>query len=135
MSGGHCNYVYSKINEYLVGEMEDEELNDLMRDVSALAHDLEWYLSSDTSRESYMESVRKFKGKWFGKTRNDRLKGYIDADLERTKRRLYDLIGVTPESDVRDEHKTGIIGELARQAVVGKTNLEDIRNGKPLPPI
>lgn len=99
MSGGSCDYVFCKIDEYLVGQMEDAELDDLMRDVSRLAHDLEWYLSCDTSRESYMESVRKFKGKWFGRTRNERLKGYIDADLERTRRRLYELINEMPESE------------------------------------
>ncbi len=135
MSGGHCGYVYCNINEYLVGHMEDEELDDLMRDVAKLAHDLEWYLSCDTDRESYMETVQKFKEKWFRGNRNDRLKGYIDADLERTRRRLYGLIGVTSESDVRDKHKTGLINELGRQVVVEKTSLEDIRNGKPLPPI
>ena len=99
MSGGHCDYVFCKIDEYLVGNMEDEELDDLMRDVSRLAHDLEWYLSCDTSRESYMKSVQKFKEKWFRGNRNDRLKGYIDADLERTRHRLYGLIGAMPESE------------------------------------
>lgn len=135
MSGGHCDYVFCKIDEYLVGNMEDEELDDLMRDVAKLAHDLEWYLSCDTSRESYMKSVQKFKEKWFRGNRNDRLKGYIDADLERTRHRLYGLIGVTPESNVRDKHKTGVIDEVTGQVVGEKTNWEDIRNGKPLPPI
>ena len=102
MSGGHCCYVYCNINEYLVGQMEDEELDDLMRDVAKLAHDLEWYLSCDTDRESYMETVQKFKEKWFSGNRNDRLKGYIDADLERTRRRLYELIGAMPESEVEE---------------------------------
>lgn len=94
MSGGSCGYIYCQINDYLVGEMEDSELNDLMRDVSKLAHDLEWYRSSDIDRESYMKTVKKFKDKWFKGDRNARLKSYVDKELEQTKRRLYALLNV-----------------------------------------
>ncbi len=53
MSGGSRNYIYNKIDQNLVGQMEDIELDDLIKDISDLAHDLEWYHSSDYSKETY----------------------------------------------------------------------------------
>lgn len=94
MSGGSHNYIYYQIQEELVGQMEDRELNDLMKDIATLAHDLEWYHSCDTSRDYYRESVRKFKDKWFGKSRNERLKEYIDESINELKEQLYTMIGV-----------------------------------------
>lgn len=94
MSGGSCNYICYKIEEELVGRMEDMELNDLMQDVAELAHDLEWYLSCDRSRDDYIEAVNNFKEKWFNTDRNERLKNYIDQEISDTKDRLYVLIGV-----------------------------------------
>ena len=35
MSGGSHNYICYRIEEDLVGQMEDKELDDLMRDISA----------------------------------------------------------------------------------------------------
>lgn len=93
MSGGSCNYICYKIEEELVGRMEDMELNDLMKDVAELAHALEWYLSCDRSRDDYIETVKNFKKKWFNTDRNERLKNYIDKEISDTKDRLYALIG------------------------------------------
>lgn len=94
MSGGSCNYICYRIEEELVGHMEDMELNDLMKDVAELAHALEWYLSCDTSRDNYIETVKNFKKKWFNTDRNEKLKNYIDQEISDTKDRLYVLIGV-----------------------------------------
>ena len=41
-----------------------------MRDVAELLHDLEWYLSCDTGREDYLESMKNFKEKWINKSEN-----------------------------------------------------------------
>lgn len=98
MSGGSCNYVYYKIKEELVGRMEDMELNDLMEDVAELAHDLEWYLSCDTSKDDYIGAVNNFKEKWFNTDRNKRLKSYIDKEISDTRDRLYVLIGVKEDN-------------------------------------
>lgn len=97
MSGGSCNYVYCKIQEELVGRMEDDELDDLMRDIAKLARSLEWYLSSDTDKESYKKNVKSFKEKWFNGDRTERLKGYIDKELSDTKEKLYLLIDENSE--------------------------------------
>lgn len=41
MSGGCKNYICYKIENELVGQMHDKELDDLMKDITELAHDLE----------------------------------------------------------------------------------------------
>ena len=94
MSGGSHNYIYYKIEEELVGQMHDTELNDLMKDIAKLAHDLEWFDSSDYGENDYKKSVEKFKTKWFGKSRNERIKEYIDESINELKEQLYTMIGV-----------------------------------------
>ena len=92
MSGGSHNYIYYSIEEYLVGQMEDRELDDLMKDIVTIAHDLEWYHSNDISHNKYRESVRKFKDKWFKQSREERLKKYIEESIQKTKEELLDMI-------------------------------------------
>lgn len=94
MSGGSHNYICYKIEDELVGQMHDKELNDLMKDIANLAHDLEWFDSSDYGENDYKKSVEKFKNKWFGKSRNERLKKYIDESINELKEQLYTMIGV-----------------------------------------
>ena len=93
MSGGSHNYIYCRIEEDLVGQMEDRELDDLMKDIATLAHDLEWYHSADTSHDDYRESVRKFKDKWFKQSREKRLKKYIEESIQEIKEELLNMIG------------------------------------------
>lgn len=93
MSGGSHNYICYRIEEDLVGQMEDRELNDLMQDIATLAHDLEWYHSSDTSHDDYRKSVRKFKDKWFKQSREERLKKYIEESIQEIKEELLNMIG------------------------------------------
>lgn len=93
MSGGSHGYIYCKIEDELCGQMEDRELDDLIQDIADLAHDLEWYHSSDTCREDYLESVAKFKEKWFKSSREERLKSYIDEALDSMRAELFSLVG------------------------------------------
>lgn len=92
-SGGSYDYVCYKIEEQCVGRMHDVELDDLMKDIANLMHDLEWWQSADSSEETYRETVNKFKNKWFETSRQERLKGYIDEKIDRTKSTLYNLLG------------------------------------------
>lgn len=92
MSGGSHDYICYKIENELCGAMEDRELDELMADIAELAHDLEWYHSSDISRADYRETVKKFKQKWFEGDRNERLKGYIDQAIEDVHEELIRLI-------------------------------------------
>lgn len=77
MSGGSYNYIGYMIQNELCGQMEDPEVNDLMEDIAELALDLEWYHSDDIGQDDYLESLKKFKTKWFGRNRNKRLEKYI----------------------------------------------------------
>ena len=94
MSGGSRNYACFVIDDNLVGKMYDAELDDLMADISKLAHEVEWWDSGDTGEEQYRKAVKKFKKKWFGADRNERLKGYIDEKLAEVKSDMYKMIGV-----------------------------------------
>lgn len=99
VSGGSHNYICYRIEEELCGQMEDKEVNDLIADIVQLVHDLEWYHSSDTSREEYTESVRAFKEKWFKQSRTQRLRNYVDKAVEELKEELIAMIGETDGAD------------------------------------
>lgn len=101
MSGGSHDYICFKIENELVGQMYDSELNDLMQDIAELAHDVEWYDSGDTDKETYLESVTKFKQKWFKGNREERLKGYIDYSIDNLRSELYNLIGVNENENIQ----------------------------------
>lgn len=94
MSGGSYNYICYTIENELYKRMHDVELDDLIKDIAELTHDLEWWVSGDTCEETYRKSVDRFKKKWFCGNRKERLKGYIDKEIERTKTELYQMLGV-----------------------------------------
>lgn len=92
MSGGSMNYVYARICEaaYYV---HDKEIKELLKDLSELMHDLEWYESGDYGKDTYLKSLAEFKKKWFKDDRTERLKSYIDESLKDVKEELYALVG------------------------------------------
>lgn len=94
MSGGSFDYKYSILENYYVGNMEDEELDDLVKDLVNVLYELEWWTSGDTSEEKYRTTVKNFKNKWFKQNRDERLKSYIDDKIDKTKKELYNLLGV-----------------------------------------
>ena len=93
MSGGSYNYICYTLSNECLGAMYDEEMDDLIKDLCDVLHDLEWWHSGDSGEEDYRETVKKFKEKWFKQDRKDRLKTYIDNKLEKTKKEMYNLIG------------------------------------------
>ena len=92
MSGGSYDYTYSKIEMEYVVQMYDEELDDLMKDLVNVVHDLEWWQSGDYSEDKYRKTVKNFKDKWFKQDRVSRLKAYIDSEIENTRKSLYKMI-------------------------------------------
>ena len=93
MSGGSYNYVYSTLYNECHGSMYDEEMNDMIKDLCDVLHDLEWWKSCDTSEEKYRETVKAFKQKWFNDNRTERLKGYIDKQIGIVRKELYQMLG------------------------------------------
>lgn len=87
MSGGHFEYQDHYTAEMFEGQWQDEEINELFSDLfvsgfgprnGGLVKSLDFAICSDTSMESYREDVKKFKDKWFNRTREDSLKFYQD---------------------------------------------------------
>ena len=93
MSGGSYNYAcYTFKNEY-ENYMYDQEMNDMVKDLFDVLHDLEWWQSADISEEEYRRTLKNFKNKWFKQDRNERLKKYIDNTIEKTKKEILELLG------------------------------------------
>ena len=92
MSGGSHDYMYYRVEEEYVGRMHDIELDDMMKDIVELLHDLEWYDSADYGENDYLETVAKFKAKWFNGNRTERLRSYVDREIAITRDKLMKLI-------------------------------------------
>lgn len=86
MSGGSFNYGYTNIEEYF-GRMEDAQLNEMIRDLQKVLHDVEWYVSSDICEGTYRETVKTFKKKWFKQSDAD-IKAFIEEQFEQKKNEL-----------------------------------------------
>lgn len=86
MSGGSFNYGYIYLEEYF-DKMEDTQLNEMLRDLQKVLHDVEWYTSGDISEKSYRETVTEFKKKWFAQSDVD-VKAHIEAQFEQKKNEL-----------------------------------------------
>lgn len=87
MSGGSYNYGYSTVEYTYVGEMKDTELNEMMKDLVQVLHDLEWYVDCDISEETYRETVTKFKSKWFKRRKCD-IEELVNEVFENKKQEL-----------------------------------------------
>lgn len=87
MSGGSYNYGYSTVEYTYVGEMKDTELNEMMKDLVQVLHDLEWYVDCDISEETYRETVTKFKSKWFKRRKCD-IEALVNEVFENKKQEL-----------------------------------------------
>ena len=93
MSGGSYSYIYSHLLSECAGRMCDIEMNDMIRDLAEVLHDLEWWQSADSSEDKYRATLAKFKAKWFKGNREERLKCYIDDQIGIVRRQLYAMIG------------------------------------------
>lgn len=87
MSGGSYNYMYCRIEEEYVDRMYDSQLNEMIKDLVKVLHDLEWWQSSDTGEDTYRRTVTEFKKKWFKQTKID-VQKQIELEFERTKNEL-----------------------------------------------
>lgn len=105
MSGGHFNYSQDRTVEDFGGEWRDEEINELFADLFGdgcwgsqdrenLAHELDWWLSGDTSEKDYREAVKRFKEKWFRRTPRNRTEFYAGRLQEACERYKSELTGV-----------------------------------------
>ena len=91
-SGGSYDYIYSRLKVECEGRMYDAEMDDMIRDLAEVLHDLEWWQSADSSECEYRATLARFKAKWFECDRATRLKDYVDTEIEKTRDKLYSLI-------------------------------------------
>lgn len=90
MSGGSLNYFYYTLQEH-AGDFEDEELDELVKDLADLFHAREWYLSSDTCVGDWNEARDAFKSKWFTEHgRQERIEKYL-AELSEEVRKSFGI--------------------------------------------
>lgn len=87
MSGGSYSYIYRRVEEECVDRMFDSQLNEMMKDLVKVLHDLEWWQSCDTGEDTYRRAVTEFKKKWFKQTKID-VQKQIESEFERTKNKL-----------------------------------------------
>lgn len=87
MSGGSYSYMCYRIEDEYVGRMFDDQLDEMMKDLCKVLHDLEWWRSSDFDEDSYRKTVTEFKKKWFKQTNID-VQRQIESEFERTKDEL-----------------------------------------------
>lgn len=103
MSGGH--FGYDAVSYEVESAWRDDELNELVNDLffngefsvkgyGGLMQSLDFWICGDIGEGGYRDAVSRFKAKWFEGSRSERLKGYVDDELERTRSKLYALIGV-----------------------------------------
>lgn len=79
--------------------MEDKQLSELVFDVLCLIHSADWYLSGDTSEETYCKDKNFFKAKWL-KAKPDALtREEIDKSVEELRDELYVTFGLKEVSD------------------------------------
>lgn len=64
MSGGALDYFYATLDDH-ARDLGDKELDDLVKDLSELFREREWYLSGDTGEGDWAEARYEFKKKWF----------------------------------------------------------------------
>lgn len=99
MSGGSMDYICYRVSD-AAGMCEDVELAELLRDAADVLHDEEWWMSGDCSEDEYRKSLDEFKAKWFKGDRENRLKGYVDKEIARCRKRCYSILGSMTIDDV-----------------------------------
>ena len=102
MSGGSFDYMYYKIQETYSGEMRDPELNEMLKDFCRVLHDLEWWVSCDYGEDTYRQTVKEFKDKWFGKTEEERIEKAINQVSQQTEKYLRDVFGISKKEKQND---------------------------------
>ena len=91
MSGGYLDYICFKL-ENITDRIDDKEIKDLIKDLADLLHDYEWWQSGDYGSKTYYKKLDKFKAKWFGDNRNERLKDYLNTALDEVKAEMNKLL-------------------------------------------
>jgi hypothetical protein len=109
MSGGHFEYLDSRLKDEIFGYedkvknvFEDREVSELVFDVLDLIHEFDWYYSGDTGKETYLKAKAEFKKKWLS-SRGVRIKRTIDTALDEVRAELYETYGIEKDGEDHDD--------------------------------
>jgi len=95
----YCHYNRNVRLARQLNPMEDKQLSELVFDVLCLIYSADWYKSSDTCEETYLEDVKFFKEKWLKVKPDEAIKTEIDKSIEENKRDLYKSFGLIGAED------------------------------------
>lgn len=99
MSGGSMDYVCYRVED-AASMTGDVEFSEMLRDAAKVLHAEEWWRSCDSSEEEYLKELAEFKAKWFKGERSERLREYVDKEIERCRKHCYSIIGPVTVDDV-----------------------------------
>ena len=109
MSGGHFNYMDSRLKDEIFGwggrgtnPLEDREISELVWDVLDLLHDYDWYASGDTRKDTYLKAKTKFKKKWLS-NRGVTVRRIVDNAVNELKQELYETYGIEGDLDEKTD--------------------------------
>lgn len=107
MSGGHFNYVDSRLKDEIFGwsdkvtnALEDREISELVWDVLDLLHDYDWYASGDSSKDRYLKAKTEFKKKWLA-NRGVAVRRIVDNAINELRQELYETYGIEQEGEIK----------------------------------
>lgn len=93
MSGGSLNYISYSLYD-VVDKVPDPEVRMLTKDFSELLHELEWYLSGDTSEGDWLEALEHFRVKWLMGKRDERLIQIFEEKQKSMKKEFEEMLGL-----------------------------------------
>lgn len=106
MSGGHFQYLDSRLKDEMFGwcdkphnVLEDRELSALAWDMLEIIHAYDWYRSGDTCEETYLKKKLAFKNKWL-KAPVKRVKSIVDSAVDELREELYKTYGLEADNDL-----------------------------------
>ena len=86
---GKKNYKESVKNARKTNPLDDKLLSELAYDLLCVIHSADWYMSGDTSEETYRADVAFFKDKWLMIGTAGMIKREIEKSMEETKEELF----------------------------------------------
>jgi hypothetical protein len=96
MSGGRFDYKDMELKSEMFGwtdkprnVLEDRELSELTWDLFEVIHAYDWYVSGDTSKETYLKAKNEFKKKWLS-NRGVNVRRIVDEAVNELKAELYE---------------------------------------------
>lgn len=127
MSGGQWNYVNDHLANDMfdwmspdygksgfeqaakarrINPMQDRLISELVWDVLCLIHSCDYYLSCDTSEETYKADVKYFKDKWLKNGMpKAAVKQIVDGDIAMLQKELYEAFGLEEQMEVLNKTK------------------------------